>query len=239
MDYLQEAKDNYKEAKDYVREQYERIREDFEFSNPSDPQQWSEVAKSSRKGRPTHTLDRTNKYVQHVVNKLREAKTSAEILPVDSGADSKVAEKIKGIFRHIEYTSRADIAWDTATDHQARGGLGWVRIVPKITNPETNEQDIIFQRVHEPLSCLLEAGWTEPDGTDAMCGFIETGLSYKKFEKEYGKKTAKENWSTEDMSDGWAGENSVRICEYFKVHEDKVKKVAIVGPEGVPVLTYC
>jgi hypothetical protein len=232
-DYLQEAKDNYKDAKDYVREQYERIREDFEFSNPSEPRQWSDIAITARVGRPTHTLDRTNKYVQHVVNKLREAKTSADILPVDSGADPKVAEKIKAIFRHIEYTSRADIAWDTATDHQARGGLGWVRITPRVTDPETNEQDIIFQRVHDPLSCLLEAGWTEPDGTDAMCAFIETSLTNKQFEKQFGKKTAKENWD----SDGWFQDDSVRICEYFKVHEDKIKKKVIDGPDGKLILT--
>ena len=228
MDYHKEAREAYADAKEYVREQYDRIREDFEFSNPAAPKQWSDAAQTARAGRPTHTLDRTNKYVQHVVNRLRESKSSAEIMPVDSVADPAVAEKIKGLFRHIEYVSRADMAWDTATDHMARGGLGWTRVVPRLTNPETNEQEIVIQRVHDPLSCLLEAGWTEPDGTDAMCGFVESWMTKKAFEKRYPKAT-KTNWESENV---WANEESVLVCEYFRVVEREVNKIVIAGPDG-------
>ena len=143
-DALQTAKEHYEDARDACREQYDRIREDFRFSNPSNPQQWDQGAVTARKGRPMHTLDRTNQFVQHVVNKHRELKSSADLLPVDSKADPDVALKIKGIIRHIEYTSRSDIAWDTASDHQARGGLGWVRVLPKVVDYDTGEQDIII-----------------------------------------------------------------------------------------------
>ena len=226
MDYLQEAKDNYKDAKEAVREQYDRIREDFRFSNPSDPQQWDNTAIKLREGRPTHTLDRTNQFVQHVVNKQREAKTSADILPADSKADVEVAKKIKGIIRHIEYVSKADIAWDTASDHQARGGLGWVRVVPRIVDPETNEQEIIIQRVHDPLSCLLDPNSTEPDGSDAMFGFVESSITNTAFERQFGKKTSKTNWDGE-----WFTEETVRIAEYFRVKETKENRI-VVQMEG-------
>src|SRR3989304_2604729 len=178
-DYLQEAKEAYADAKDAVREQHERIREDFRFSNPSAPEQWDGYALKARAGRPMHTLDRTNQYIQHVVNKQRERKTSAEIFPADSKADVEVAKRIKGIIRHIEYTSRADIAWDTAADHQARGGLGWVRVTPKMVNSDMNEQEILIQRVIDPLSCLLDPNSKEPDGSDSMYGFAETNLTVK------------------------------------------------------------
>jgi hypothetical protein len=227
-DYLQKAKDNYRDAKEAVREQYDRIKEDFRFSNPSDPQQWDDTAVKARSGRPTHTLDRTNQFVQHVVNKQREAKTSADILPADSKADVEVAKKIKGIIRHIEYVSKADIAWDTATDHQARGGLGWVRVVPRIVNPETNEQEIIIQRVHDPLSCLLDPNSTEPDGSDAMFGFVESNVTHTAFERMYGKKKNKSNWDSE----GWFTEDTVRICEYFEAVEKKENRI-IIQMEGM------
>jgi hypothetical protein len=224
---IQEAKENYADAKEYVREQYERIREDFRFSNPSRPEQWSADAMSGRKGRPTHTLDRTNKYIQHVVNKLREAKTSADILPADSGAHTEVAERLKGIIRHIEYSSKADIAWDTATDHAARGGLGWVRILPKLVHTETNEQELVISRIHDPTSCMLEAGWTSADGSDAMHGFIETTLSDSQFKRVYPN-AKKDSFDTE----GWFAENATRICEYFYVKEKGLNKVVITGPDG-------
>ena len=230
-DILQEAKENYSDARDAVREQHERIREDFRFSNPAEPEQWDSWAKTARAGRPMHTLDRTNQYVQHVVNRHRESKTSADVFPVDGGADVEVAKKLKGIIRHIEYVSKADIAWDTASDHQARGGLGWVRVLPKIANGETNEQDIIIQRVHDPLSCLLDPNSTEPDGSDAMFGFCETTLTKTAFKRMY-KKAKMSSFDAE----GWFGDDEVRLAEYFRVEETKLKKLTIVMPDGQKML---
>jgi hypothetical protein len=226
-DYLQEAKENYADAKDAVREQYERIRQDFRFSNPAEPKQWDDYALKARSGRPMHTLDRTNQFIQHVVNSNRERKTSADILPADSKADVEVAKRIKGIIRHIEYTSRADIAWDTAADHQVRGGLGWVRITPKVVDPEMNEQEILIQRVIDPLSCLLDPNSTEPDGSDAMFGFAETTLTNKAFERQF-KKAKKDSWDSE----GWFGEDSTRIAEYFRVVETKTNRLTVSMPDG-------
>lgn len=232
MDYLKEAKENYEDARDFYREQYGRILEDFQFSNPSDPKQWDDFATKARKGRPTHTLDRTNQYVQHVVNKQREAKTSCDILPGDAEADIDAAKKIKGIVRHIEYTSKADLAWDTATDHQARGGLGWVRVIPKIVDPETNQQEILIQRVHDPLSCMLDPNSTEPDGSDAMFGFIETTLTNKAFDRLYPK-AKKASFDSE----GWFSDDTVRICEYLRIVEKEENRISIQGPSGRMNLT--
>jgi hypothetical protein len=227
MDYLKEAKENYKDARDAVSDQYDRIREDFRFSNPSNPEQWDDWSVQARKGRPMHTLDRTNLYVQHVVNQARANKTSCDVLPADGYADDVVAQQLKGIIRHIEYTSRADIAWDTASDHQARGGLGWVRVSPKIVDPETNDQEILIARVHDPLSCMLDPNSTEPDGSDAMFGFAETNLTEKAFERLYPK-AKKDSFDTE----GWFSENTIRICEYQRVVETEEERVIVTGPDG-------
>ena len=117
-DQLVEAKERYSDARDACSDQYARIREDFRFSNPADPQQWDSTAVTERGKRPTLVMDRTNQFVQHVVNSHRQSETHTDVIPSDSKADPDVAQKIKGIFRHIEYTSRSDIAWDMASDHQ-------------------------------------------------------------------------------------------------------------------------
>ena len=230
-DPLQEAKERYSDAKDACQEQYDRIREDFRFSNPSDPQQWDAGVVSARKGRPMHTLDRTNQFVQHVVNSHRQSETHTDIVPSDAKADPEVAKKIQGIFRHIEYTSRSDIAWDMASDHQARGGLGWVRILPKVVDHESQEQDIFVQMIHDPLSCMLDGDSIEPDGSDATDAFIESSLSTKAFRRRYPKAKA-ESFDTE----GWFTEDSVRICEHLYVEEVKVNYI-VVGTPG-QTMTY-
>lgn len=229
-DLLQEAKEHYSDAADDCRDQYDRIRGDFRFSNPSMPEQWDAFATKARAGRPMHTLDRTHQYVQHVVNSIRAQKTSAQVLAVDGGADVEVAKRIVGMFRHIEYTSRADIAWATAADHQVRGGLGWIRVTPKLVDSKENQQEILIQRVISPTSAFLEAGWTEPDGSDATKAWIETSMPRKAFKLAYPK-AAIQDWEASNSA-GWFTTDSVRICEYFYTVETKVNRIAVSMPDG-------
>jgi hypothetical protein len=231
QDSLVRAKEKFKDAQEAVSENHARMREDLRFSNPADPQQWTDTAREYRKGRPCMTFDRTNQFIAQVVNDGRQNKPAIQCVPVDSNGDQAVAEKLNGIIRHIEYTSRAGIAYDTALEYAARVGLGWMRVIPEVMRPETNEQEIRIKRVHDPLSVLLEAGWTEPDGSDALCGFVETTLSNKAFERQYPK-AKKEAWD----SDGWFSEETTRICEYFYIEEEKENRVVVdIGGERMTV----
>jgi hypothetical protein len=231
QDSLVRAKEKFKDAQEAVSENHARMREDLRFSNPADPQQWTDTAREFRKGRPCMTFDRTNQFIAQVVNDGRQNKPAIHCVPVDSTADPAVAEKLNGVIRHIEYTSRAGIAYDTALEYAARVGLGWMRVVPEVMRQETNEQEIRIKRVHDPLSVLLEAGWTEPDGSDALCGFVETTMSNKAFERQYPK-AKKEAWD----GDGWFSEETTRICEYFYIEEESENRIVVdVGGQRLTV----
>jgi len=227
QDTLQQAKEEYADAQEAIREQNARFREDLKFSNPADPEQWDTYAKTARKGRPMLTLDRTNQYIAQVVNDSRQNKPSIQTLPADSRADIEVAKRLNGIIRHIEYTSRAAIAYDTAMELSARVGLGWLRVLPKVTRYETNEQEITIGRAHDPMSICLDPNSVEPDGCDAMYGFAESVLTYKAFERMFPK-AKKANWDSE----GWFSEDGVRIAEQFRVYEDKQNRIVIQAPDG-------
>jgi hypothetical protein len=216
QDLHQQAKERFDDAQEAVREQHMRMREDLRFSNPADPQQWDGEARLLRAGRPCLTFDRTNQFISQVVNDSRQNKPAVNCLPADSRADIAVAEKLNGIIRHIEYVSRAGIAYDTAIEYAARIGLGWLRVVPEIMRPETNEQEIRIKRVHDPLSIVLDPNSTEPDGADAMYGFAETNLTKREFERLYPK-AKQQAWE----SNGWFTDKEVRIAEYFKVNLTK------------------
>jgi hypothetical protein len=222
QDVLQQAKERYADAKEAMAEQHARMREDLAFSNPADPQQWDKDAFKARKdaGRPSLTFDRTNQFIMQVVNDGRQNKPSIQVLPADSEADPAVAEKLNGIIRHIEYVSRAGQAYDMALECAARVGLGWMRVIPQIMRPETNEQEIRILRVHDPLSINLDPGATEADGSDAMFGFAETNLTKRAFEAAYPKQKMG-SWD----ADGWFSDKSVRIAEYFCVHEKRMNMI--------------
>lgn len=219
---LEQAKDRWKDGREAVLEQHARMREDLKFSNPADPKQWDDSALKLRTGRPCLTFDRTNQFISQVVNDARQNKPSIYCIPADSHADVAVAEKINGIIRHIEYTSRAGIAYDMAIESSARCGMGWLRVVPEIVKPETNEQEIRIKRIHDVFSVTIDPNSTEPDGMDAMWGHIETSLTSQAFERLYPK-AKKDSWD----SDGWFTKDSVRICEEFLITEKEENRITV------------
>lgn len=222
QDKHQRAKERWADATDHMREQHARMLDDLRFSNPADPQQWDPKARELRKGRPCLTFDRTNQFIAQVVNDGRQNKPAIHCIPADSTADVDVAEKLNGIIRHIEYVSRAPIAYDTALEHAARCGLGWIRVVPELMRPETNEQEIRIKRVHDPLSVKLDPNSVEPDGSDAMWGFVETTLTKREFQRLFPK-AALSSWDSE----GWFADDSVRICEEFYVEEEQENRITV------------
>jgi hypothetical protein len=224
QDTHQQAIERYKDARDGMREQYDAMRKDLRFSDPTDPQQWDEDARKLRKGRPCLTFDRTNQFISQVVNAGRQQKPTIRCLPANSEAAIEVAEKLNGIIKHIEYVSRADIAYDTALEYAARIGIGWLRVVPEIMRPETNEQEIRIKRLADPLSVVLEAGWEEPDGSDAMHGFIDTRMTEAAFKRRWPK-AKMQAW--EGAGYGWFDDKSVLICEYLCIEETEENRLAI------------
>lgn len=228
QDQLQRAKECYADVKEAWQDNRQRMLEDLRFSNPVDPEQWEDEAITTRKGRPCLTLDRTNQYIVQVVNTGRMNKPGINCMPADSGADVDVAEALDGIIRHIEYRSRAQIAYDWALEGAARCGVGWLRVVPRVVDPRTNMQEICIDRVPDHLSCMVDGD--QPDGSDAMNGFAETLIPKRKFQKLYPK-AATQSW--EGAGDGtWVVGDMVRVCEHQYVNETAVTMIAVKAPDN-------
>lgn len=230
QDRLQRAKERFADCMEDMRAQHERMREDLRFSNPSNPEQWTADAIKLRAGRPTMTFDNTNKFIRQVVNDGRASVPSIQTVPADGFAHAKAADALNGRIRHIEYASRARLAYDTSLELSARCGLGWIRIVPKILNHETNQQEPTILRVFDPFSCLLY-DWTEPDGSDADGGFALAIMKRKAFQKLYPKAQASHGWS--DDGQLWTrADDTIIVAEYFEFETEKVNKIIVATPDG-------
>lgn len=234
---LKTARERFRSAQDAFREQRDRIVEDFAFSNPADPQQWDKRDLDARRNNPDGarvclTLDHTNQYLQQVVNDARQNKPAINYLPSGGGARQEVAAALDGVARHIEYQSSAQIAYDTAIDHSARGGLGWIRLAAEMVDEELNQQEIRIKRIVDPLSVIADPDWQEPDGSDIRWAFVETSISLEEYKRRYGDKSDPTSWSSEHQSGGWMRGNSVRIVEYFERVESRQKVNVVRGPDG-------
>jgi hypothetical protein len=230
QDRHQRAKERYSDAVEAVREQYERIKEDLRFSNPAKPQQWSSEAVALRGSRPMLTFNHCQKFIRQVANDGRGNVPSIQVSPADAYAHAKAAEVISGRLRHIEYVSKAKVAYTTALRLAADCGLGWIRVIPEVINPETNQQEPRILRVHDPLSCVLDPDSTEPDGCDAEWGFVLSPMTTGKFKRAYPKANATHSW--QDEGNLWTHGDTVLVCEYFEIERKKSNRIVIETPDG-------
>lgn len=225
QDRHQRAKERYADAAESLREQYDRIREDLRFSNPANPQQWSAEAIALRGARPMLTFNHCPKFIRQVANDGRGNVPSIQVTPADSYAHAKAAEVINGRLRHIEYASKAKIAYTKALHLAADCGLGWILVRPEVLDPETNQQEPRIVRVHDPLSCLLDPDWVEPDGCDAEFGFVLSPMTKGKFKRAYPKATATQSW--EDEGRVWVQDDVILVAEYFEIERKKESRIVI------------
>lgn len=192
MDALGEAKKLYKDALDALSDERTRIDEDLRFTDPAEPDQWDSAERKQRESdpggrRPCLTFDQIGQYVETVVGQVEQRPPSISVLPVDGKADKRAAEKLNGLFRAIEYASRAPQHYATAMRSAARAGVGYLTLRPTIVDAALNYQEPRIGSVGDPLRAIRDPWATELDGSDATFGYVLTPLSLREFKAKRGK----------------------------------------------------
>ena len=113
---LAAGRKKFERAQDAESENRTEALDDIRFSRLEE--QWPRAIEQQRRleQRPCLTISKMAAFIRQVVNDARQNKPSIKVHPVDSGADPKTAEIINGLIRNIEYTSNADVAYDTAIE---------------------------------------------------------------------------------------------------------------------------
>lgn len=247
-DLLAEAKANYKHALEWWGHNQKAWLEAAKFRQL---EQWPSNIKKKREaeGKPCLVVDKVNQYIKQVVNDSRQNRPSIKVRPVDDHADIDAAEGFQGLIRSILNRSRADDALDTAIDHAAGNGFGYIRVITEYAHEQTFDQEIRVKRVRNPLTILL-GPHEEADGSDAQYGFAVVDESKKTYKRKYPNAKVTD-WHSDGFSEGWSDETSVKVCEYFykveepgqlhlladgtSVQDDEYRRaVQELGPDAVP-----
>lgn len=180
-------------------------------------EQWDEAYKRARTdaGRPSLTINRLPPFIRQVVNDARQNKPSIKVLPQDSGADPEVAEIYSGLIRNIENSSDADVAYDTALECAASGGFGFFRLNTAYADDRSFNQDIVFERIANPLAVYPDPDTQAADSSDWDICFIADWMSKRAFRKRYGTDEQPVNFETPDWDGGWKDGESVLVAEYW------------------------
>lgn len=198
--------------------------------------QWPAEIKELRQkdGRPCLVVNNQPAFIRAVVNEGRQARPSIKVSPVDSGADEDTAEVIGGLIRNVERMSMASIAYDTSLDTCVTGGFGFFRLEIDYAHDRTFDKEVRICRVPNPLSVHWDTSSTAFDASDWDFGFISDMLSKTEYQARYPGKSMSpfEGNVTDDLTQSWHTDESIRIAEYFyrKRIKEKLLSIRYIDP---------
>lgn len=217
QDILDEAKARFKlveEAESLIRAD---AIDDYKFFAGD---QWPDVIKTQRSadGRPCLTINMLPQYVRQVTNDQRKNRPSIKVYPIGDGADEVTAKLLQGMIKHIETSSNADVAYDTAFEAAVIAGRGYFRIVADYCDELSFNQKLMIKQILNASSVFFDPSSKEPDGSDSNFAFVVDSIQKGKFKKEYpGTDLAgMDDWGSLGLKhDGWIEEDQCRIAEYY------------------------
>ena len=234
---IKEAQERYQDALDASRRQREQIEEDLAFSDPSDPQQWDPDERAQRTNdpggaRPCLVLDQLSQYVSNVAGQVEQRPPALHALPVDSGADRKVAEQLDGFFRHIEHASRAQQHYARALTSAARAGVGYLIVRPEVIDKALNYQEPRISSEGDPLRVVIDPWSVALDGSDADSGWLLTPFSHRAFERTFGAKAEKVSFGDKEEKVSKDEKEDIIVAEQWLVVNERRKMVVFTNAEG-------
>lgn len=194
-------------------------------------EQWPAAVKRQREidGRPCLTINRLPSFGRQVTNDARMNKPAITCHPVGDGANKETAQILNGLIRNIEYTSNADVAYDTALEHAVMGGFGYFRISTQYAHDDSFEQDLCIERISNPLSVFGDHRSTAADSSDWNVAFVTENYTNGEFERKWGKKADKADWASDshDKALQWFEDDKVRVAEYWTRDEVPSKLIKL------------
>lgn len=212
--------------------------DDLRFLDPTT--QWSDEDRRSREtaGRPCLTEDRLGPFHRQVCNEQRKNKPAVQVNPVDSGADVDTAEVAQGLIRHIEYSSNADIAYDTAFWWAAGPGRGFYRLCTDFVDDESDNQEIQVKRIINPHMVFVDPTAQEGDFSDMKWGGFKSWFSREDFKATWPEAQLSgadsSTWrAVGDDAEDWMDKDggAILVVEYF--YKEFTKGKAKSGRETI------
>lgn len=235
-DLLREARERHAAGIDADRLNRLRDQEDRKFYTGGD-NQWmvdgKNVAAARRlEGRPADSYNRLPQFVKQVSGELRQNKPAIKVLPVDGQTDPEMADVYTAIIRHIEGASGANRIYAKTGEQAAIGGQGWWRIKADYCGDDTFDQELLIERIPNPLAVVCDPAAKEPTRIDKNWAFVGEMVPRADFERTYPNITATDFDNTQEMGD-WVQGDFVRVAEYWRKRETGKKTLyALKSQDG-------
>ena len=215
---LHEAQEAFALAIEAEAENRRLAAEDLRFARLGE--QWPEKIRAQREAdsRPVLTINRLPAFIRQVVNDARQNKPSIKVHPADSGADVETADIMNGLIRNVEYTSDAEIAYDTATESAVSMGWGYFKVDMEYAHDDTFDMDLRICRVSNPFAIYGDPYSKAADSSDWNSAFETEWLTEDEFEAQFPGEDP-ENWDAGTHQSEWVNGKQYLVAKWWQRKE--------------------
>jgi hypothetical protein len=232
------AKERFKNCQEFWSPVYQEALDDLKFRAGD---QWPQEILNSRKskGRPHLTINKIPQFVRQIANEMRQNKPAIKVYPVDDKADIEVAKIRSGVIRNIEYSSNAEVAYNTAGECAVDRSIGFFRLVSDYVSHNSFNQELRILPVYNPFSCYMDPATQELDGSDQNFCFTFDEVSKYQLEAEYPeleKEIVSDHGGWDSLVDGdWFNKEKARVVEYYykEFKNITVYRLDVMGEEVI------
>lgn len=219
-----------------VREDY---RTDLRYVCGDPALQWNQETKNNLddEGIPALTFDRLTPVVMQIANATRKERPQPQVIAGDEG-QPEVAEIIEGKMRHLQYISRAEIAYAHAELSAVMGGWGFYKITKDYVSKKpirgkmSYDKEPRVERILDAMCSYPDPGVQMPDFSDAQYWFLRKRYTREDFKAEFGKEPISFPFD-ERLLDDWGDDKHVWVAEYYWIEKKTHRRITLWdGTEG-------
>jgi hypothetical protein len=232
-DVLKEGREAFEQCVDAESDNRNLAIDDLRFARLGE--QWPQdiQERRDREHRPCLTINRMPSFIRQVVNDARQNRPQIKAKPVDDVADPVTAQVMSGLIKNIEYTSNADVAYDTAVDFAVTMGFGYWRVSIDYACDDSFDKDLRIERIANPFSVYGDPHSTAADSSDWNVAFVTDLLSKDEFKAKY-KGADPVDWEDlgyDRLQQPWAEGENVLIAEWWR--REEVQKELLLLSNGL------
>lgn len=196
----------------------ERMKEELDFSSGK---QWSTEDEDVRDGRPCLVIDKTQKFIDKVSGYFRQNPPQANVKPKFNTSED-VAKVVKGYLRSFLASSKSKACIQTACEHMAKVGYGWIYVSYAKEDPRSiDEYSPVMIRVDDPRSVRYDPAAVESDGSDATWCVLLRKVAHEEAERLYGEDLTSVDIIPSQYTDQWVDGDNLIVADYWWVeYED-------------------
>lgn len=232
---LNEARERFRYCEQWESTARKHAQDDYKFANGDsyNMYQWPNGIQKSRDSdeKPTLTLNQVQQHNLQIINDAKQNKTAIQIRATGGEATFESAQIFTQVVRHIEYASRASVAYSTAIEFQVQVGIGYWYYELDYEEDDSFDLAIKTKRCIRPDLIYIDPDIAELDGSDAEYGFIFEDVYRKEFNRRYPKWKDKGGLAALGNTD-WYTSDKIRVADYYRVIYSPDKLYAYADPDN-------